>query len=180
MVHCKLQDVGLFQFALSNLCKENSLLLECTHDLQAHFVFQDVLVLSVRSYRRCALTLVLQQFSRRDFNWSKHLFIRALLFFSMTGFETCDREDTSIICSISPPPYNQLLPTTRTFFPATGLESSTQSAVATIMSLASVKLSSVYVQKQECEADPGRGFIQPTDTHLTSQCKHSRLSLALK
>lgn len=40
MVDCELQDVGLFQFALSNLCEERRLLLECTRDSQARFVLQ--------------------------------------------------------------------------------------------------------------------------------------------
>lgn len=40
MVHSELQDVGLFQFALSNLCDAKRLELEhTTRDLQAHFSF---------------------------------------------------------------------------------------------------------------------------------------------
>lgn len=75
----------------------------------------------------------------------------------MIGLETCERklEDTSIICSRSPP-YIQLLHTTDifpprislpTFFPAMGLDSSVQSVVATILFLASLKLSYVSVRE---------------------------------
>lgn len=54
MVDCELQDVGLFQFALSNLCEEKCLLLEYTHDLQAHLLFQMLkVVLRFMSYSLC-------------------------------------------------------------------------------------------------------------------------------